>query len=66
MCDALISKLQFLLLREVISNVVHDFLALKLDFLPTKRAQKGWTLVLDGLADERILIVEIGDFKQPV
>lgn len=64
--DALINKLQFLLLREVISEIVHNLLALVLDFLPTKRAHEGWTLVLDSFRYERILIVEIGDLKLPV
>jgi hypothetical protein len=48
----------------VISEVVHDFLALIFDFLSTESADKGRTLVLDCLRHQSV-IVEVGDLKLP-
>lgn len=54
------------MLREVISEIVHDFLPLILNFLPTECTQKGWTLVFNRLGYERILVIEISDLNFPV
>lgn len=53
------------MLREVIREVVHDFLPLIFNFLPTKRAHEGRALVLDRLNAECVLTVDIGDLELP-
>lgn len=63
---ALLSRTQrllfLLLLGEVLYEIVHDFLPLVLDFLPTKSARERGTLVLHCLGAQRIL-VDVGDLE---
>lgn len=59
-------KLRFLKLREMISEIVHDFLPLIFDFLSTECPQKWRALILDGFGAERILVVEISDLELSV
>lgn len=51
------------MLREVISEIVHDFLPLIFDFLPTEAPHERGTLVLDRFNAESVVAVDVGDLK---
>lgn len=56
-------KLLVGVLREVISEVVHDFLPLIFDFLSAEASHERWALIFDCLDAEGIVAIYVSDLK---